>query len=436
MPDVPAISSTLTDIARSGPVEQDTSEPAESSYLTAKSKERPNYIVFVEPGKPNRLFDLFVLSSYKKSYEEIVQPSFTRGQPILEVFSKGLTQVQIELQFVESSAPSDTSVNQVQGQSLKVFLEEYSQRLRASATAKKGAYVILCLKGRKDFGYITSVGFDRTSAIDHLVRASVGFWVFGQEESSVAKEQVALLFKEARSPTKIESAAVFYPSSDSSIPVSSVPSRSLYASQFADTGREAEHVKLEIYDVAGNKLFRYDEMIVAQVSDIDSEKAQLEVSSHGMNKGWFYNRNLKVLAVSLILMDLQPGVEDGPGNIHSQLDTFEHLYRRYLRGSQAVFNRLRVELHVRGDIYVGFFTHLSVGLASDNDTIATLAFSFMVTEHIISAPTAPTVMDGGTSLGPAHFSMETLKDYNPLLVEKSIAGPSTSPVVNKARIGI
>lgn len=435
MPDVPAISSTLTNIARSGPAptEKGGVEPAANMYLAAKSKELPNYIVFVEPGKPDRLFDLFILSSYKKSYEEIVQPSFTRGQPILEVFSKGLTQVQVELQFVESSAPNDTSANQVQGQSLKVFLEEYSQRLRASMSAKKGAFVILCVKGRKDFGYITTLGFDRSSATDHMVRASIGMWVFDQQDSGVGREQARLLLAAAASGSEVRSPAAFYPEPDSTIPVSAILSRSQYGAHFADNGREVEHVRLEIFDATRkNKLFRYDEMIVAQVSDIDSEKAQLEVSSHGLNKGWFYNRNLKVLSVSFVLMDLQPGETDGPGNIHAQLETFEYLYRRYLRGSQAVFNRLRIELHVRGDIYVGFLTHLSIGLASDSDTIATVAFSFMVTEHTVLAPKAPTVMDGDKDLGPAHFSKETLAAVLPTTSKPGLIGPSTSPVVNKS----
>lgn len=190
-----------------------------------------------------------------------------------------------------------------------------------------------------------------------------------------------------------------------------VPERSSFLFGFTDGPEDQERLRIELYLQNGERLFRYDQMIVQQVSDMDVEKVQFEISSHGLIKGLFFNRNVKAISISAILVDLvQEEVDQESLVVHDQLTLFEYLYRRYFRASQVARHKYRLELTVRGHTYTGLMVNSIFGLAADDDTIGAVSFTFLVLDEEIEIPETPEVFAGDSSAGPATFSRETVEE--------------------------
>lgn len=180
---------------------------------------------------------------------------------------------------------------------------------------------------------------------------------------------------------------------------------------FEDGEDELERLRIELFLETGPRLFRYDQMLVQQVSDLDVEKAQFDISSHGLTKAFFFNRNLKAISVSAVLMDLeQEEVNEDSLVVHDQLTLFEYLYHRYLRAPQVARHKYRLELTIRDHTYVGLMTNVILGLASDDDTIGAASFTFFVVEEQYNLVENPETGRNGVSVGPALYTKETADD--------------------------
>ncbi len=172
---------------------------------------------------------------------------------------------------------------------------------------------------------------------------------------------------------------------------------------------DVERLRIELFTEAGNRLFLFDNMLVQQVSDLDVEKLQFDISAHGLTKGIFFDRNVKALSVSAIIYDLEQG--DDSRVIQNQLALFEYLYTRYLRAPQAVKHRYEVRLTVQQHQYTGVMTNVIIALASDDDNVGAVSFTFMVIDEDVDLDVLPTVATSdGTRLGPATFSVDTYND--------------------------
>jgi len=190
-----------------------------------------------------------------------------------------------------------------------------------------------------------------------------------------------------------------------------LPERSSFLFGFTDGPSDKERLRLELYLQNGERLFRYDQMIVQQVSDMDVEKVQFEISSHGLIKGLFFNRNVKAVSISAVLTDLvQDEVDQESLVVHDQLSLFEYLYRRYFRASQVARHKYQLEMTVRGHTYIGLMANAIFGLASDDDTIGAVSFTYLVLDEQLEIPETPEVFAGDTSAGPATFSRETAEE--------------------------
>lgn len=377
----------------------------------AAEKEGRSYLMVRAPGF-RVIFDHFILASFQKSVEEVVLPNYTRGQTTLEVFGQRIQQVTVELDMIESSSRLQSAVGGLigyVGQGVRTLSYLYDNYFRGSRLVKKGAIAVLSVKGRQNFGYITNMAFERSSGNDHHVRLTLGMWIPADGVSNVVGARLAQILIANAGAVSLPSDIVSLDSPPrEEVDVDEVPDRLNYGSRFADEGELQNRATVIIRDKDDRLILKYDAMYVTQVGDVDSEKVQYETSSHSLNKAWFYGRHLKALSVSAILFDLEQ--QESAEYPQDQLALFEYLYDHYMRGPQVGHHRYKIQFYVRGHMYEGMMTNYSLGLASDDDNIGAVSFTFLVLGEDPLVDRLPKVFDVDLDLGPATFSRETVEE--------------------------
>lgn len=438
--DVPAVLRTPDDVAAAEQLldAYEVSKRDAAFIRRAAEKEGQSYLMLRGPNF-RVVFDHFILASYQKTVEEVVLPSYTRGQSVLEIFGRRVKQVMVEIDLIESSTRLQVTrggISGYVGQGVRAFADLYNDYFRGSRAVKKDAIVVLSVKGKRDFGYVSSLTFERNSGNDHHVRANLAIWIPDDGVDNIVGARLAQKLLE-------ESATARLPASDTpgkneppdELTPENLPLREDYASRFTDDGEIQNRATFQVLDRFGNQLFKYDNMYVTQVADVDSEKVQYEVSSPSVTKAWFYGRHLKALSISAVLFDLEQQEEaEYP---QAQLDLFEHLYETYLRAPQVAHHRYQVRLFVRGHRYEGLISNYSLGLASDDDNIGAVSFTFMVLDENPLAQRLPRVISEDVDLGPATFSRETVDELRkhgelPRFPQRNfLPGSSESDVVRR-----
>ena len=357
------------------------------------------------------ILDHFILASYQKSVEEVVMPNYTRGQTTLEIFGQRLKQVTLEIDLIESSTElrfDDGGVTGYVGQGVREFVRQYNEYFRGSRLVKKDAIAILSVKGKRDFGYVTSLAFQRMSSNDYHVRAQIGFWVPADAEDNAIGYKLATQLID-------RAGAAFLPGTSSSnaeapttISLEELPSREAFAARFFPDEEELNRVTILVRDKDDQLILKYDNMYVTQVVDVDTEKVQFEISSHTLTKAWFYGRHLKALSVSAVLFDLEQ--QETAEYPQAQMELFEYLYDHYLRAPQVGHHRYKIQMFVRGHMYEGMLANYSLGLAADDGNIGAVSFTFFVVEEDTMLNVLPTVMNGDVNFGPPTFTKETVDE--------------------------
>ena len=380
----------------------------------AEEKEGQSYLM-LKGNNFRVVFDHFILASYQKTVEEVVMPNYTRGQAIIETFGRRIKQVTVEIDLIESSTSLRLEGNNLRGyvgQGVRAFTELYDTHFRGSRAVKKDALVILSVKGRHTIGYVTSLAFERNSSNDHHVRAAINIWIPDEIESIVGANLAKILIDNAataRIPSRDNPGNGQVPEE---VNLGNLPLRVDYGSRFTEDGPDQNKSTILVYDRFGHLILNFDNMYVTQVADMDSEKVQYEVTSPSVTKAWFYDRHLKALSISSVMFDLVQ--QDGTTVPQGQLELFEYLYDHYLRAPQVAHHRYRVELFVRGHQYTGFISNYSLGLASDDDNVGAVSFTFMVLDENPLGPRLPHVVVPGSDIdwGPATFSRETVEELD------------------------
>lgn len=194
-----------------GPLPRDESIPPsrlrdDDVIRRAEEKHGPNYLVYVR-GNRRVVFDQFLLSTWQKTIDEVAVPNYTRGQPLVEVFGTGRIMIEAQIRLFDSRTniffqSPDQSTGYV-GSSVREFTRLYDRYFRGSAATKDEGYIILNVKGRRDYGYVTQMAFDRMSPNDYDISASFSFWSFLSEREDVGKALADALIAKTSTPGAI-----------------------------------------------------------------------------------------------------------------------------------------------------------------------------------------------------------------------------------------
>ncbi len=175
----------------------DTTLPS-SVILRSPEKEGANYLEFFLPNR-RIVFDQFIVANWQKNIDEVVVPNYTRGQPVIETFGRGRTLINVTMSLVDAAITvytGSTPARGYVGSSIREFVRQYDRYFRGSASVEHDAYSALTIKGRRDYGYVTQLAFDRTSLNDIDVKATFTFWSFEQDDNHEGQELAEKLIDE------------------------------------------------------------------------------------------------------------------------------------------------------------------------------------------------------------------------------------------------